>query len=267
LRILAFLFLLALFGSGPLTAQTPVDLTGPETNIWQHVTGPRQAIHGDLSNSDPVEQIRAQVTLEVVVSPDGRVLQAQALEGPAQLFESAEAVERARRFTPFTQNGSPVLAKIKDYVSIVPPEEWLPEKVPFPERVDFDDLFISLKRTRCYGTCPDYTVSVDGSGLVEFAGDKFVLEPGRHQAHISRDKVEELISEFRKADFLSAKDRYIASVTDMPTQTIYLRMGHTEKTVVVYAGTRVGMPDAVRELENQIDEVTGTKLWVKGNGR
>ena len=71
------------------------------------------------------------------------------------------------------------------------------------------------------------------------------------------------MSAFRKADFLSANDSYTASVTDNPSQTITLRMGQTTKTVIDYVGIEAGMPDAVRELEQQIDDAAGTRRWVK----
>ena len=185
------------------------------------------------------------VELEVVVSPGGQVLQAHATRGPAQFFEQAEAIEKARLFTPFTREGSPVLAKIEDTVSIAPPETWLPNKVPFPEKVDLRTLFIGLRRTSCYGTCPAYTVTLDGSGLVQFVGDAYVLVPGHHNAHVSRETILALLQAFRKADFLSANESYTASVTDNPSQTITLRMGETTKAVRDYVGTEAGMPDAV----------------------
>ncbi len=248
-----------------MAAQTPVELTAREANVWEHLAGPREAIHADLSKLNPMERMLAYVELEVIVSPGGRVLQAHATRGPAQFFEQAEAIERARLFTPFTREGSPVLARITDTVSIGPPETWLLNKVPFPEKVDLRTLFIALRRTSCYGTCPAYTVTLDGSGLVQFVGDAFVLVPGHHTAHVSRETIQALVSAFRKADFLSANDSYTASVTDNPSQTITLRMGQTTKTVIDYVGIEAGMPDAVRELEQQIDDAAGTRRWVKGN--
>ncbi len=41
------------------------------------------------------------------------------------------------------------------------------------------------------------------------------------------------------------------------------RNGHT-KRVVDYAGTSVGMPEAVHDIEQQIDRVANTAQWVRG---
>ncbi len=265
MRRRAFLFAVSLCGAGLLAAQTPVELTGKEANVWEHIAGPREAIHTDPGKLNPALGMSDYVELEIIVSPGGEVLQAHATEGPAQFYEQAEAIERARLFTPFTRDGHPVLAKLKDTVSIAPPETWLAGKVPFPEKVDLSTVTISLSRTSCYGTCPAYTVSLDGSGTVNFVGDRFVLVPGHHTAHVSPETVRALVNAFRTANFLSARDSYRAAVTDNPTQTITLRMGETSKTVTDYVGVRAGMPDAIQALEQQIDDAAGVKRWVKGD--
>jgi hypothetical protein len=261
----ALLLAFALYGTGSLAAQTPVELPPGEANLWQHIAGPREAIHADLSKLNPIERMNARVELEVIVSPGGRVLQAHATRGPAQFYEQAEAIERDRLFTPFTRDGRPVLAKVNDEVEIVPPETWLPNHVPFPEKVDLRTLVIALSRTRCYGRCPAYTVSLEGSGVVHFVGETYVLVPGHHTAHVSPETIQALLNAFRKANFLSAKESYSAMVTDNPSQTITLKMGETTKVVQDYVGTAVGMPDAIRALEQQIDEAAGTERWIKGN--
>ena len=96
----ALLLAFALYGTGSLAAQTPVELPPGEANLWQHTAGPREAIHADLSKLNPIERMNARVELEVIVSPGGRVLQAHATRGPAQFCEQAEAIERDRLFTP-----------------------------------------------------------------------------------------------------------------------------------------------------------------------
>jgi ankyrin repeat protein len=108
-------------------------------------------------------------------------------------------------------------------------------------------------------------VVIWGDGTVRFQGQSLVLLKGAHTAHISQAAVKDLFEAFRKADFLSAKSRYEAQVTDSPTQTITLTMGGWTKTVVDYVGSEAGMPDAVENLERQIDETAATDRWVKGS--
>jgi ankyrin repeat protein len=205
------------------------------------------------------------ITLIAIVSPDGRVTKAHAVDGEKELFPRAEQIERARTFKPFTHKRQVVTAEIIDYVSVVGPEEWLFWHVPFPATVDLRTVTMSLRRTVCFGTCPDYTVSIAGSGLVTFDGRALVLLPGHHTAQVPIAAARDLFNAFRKAEFLSAKEDYVAGVTDNPAHIITLRFDGRTKEVTDYAGTRVGLPDAVLDLERQIDQTAGTERWIKGN--
>src|SRR5271170_4047585 len=115
-----------------LMAQAPVELNGSEANLWDHRIGPQEAIHIDASKLglSPFVMFNANVELEVVVSPNGIVNDARAISGPKQLYQRAEQIELGRSFKPFTHDGTIVTAKIDDYVTIAPPEVWLPAAVP-----------------------------------------------------------------------------------------------------------------------------------------
>jgi ankyrin repeat protein len=233
-------------------------------DLWDHAIGPRDSIHTSLNTFRAIQMGQTNVTLDVIVSENGVVGSAHAIEGPAQFFEQAERLEMQRRFTPFTKDGMIVRAKIHDYVSILPPEEWLEPHLPFPAQIDMSTVRIGLSRTGCYGTCPAYTVTISGDGSVEFDGNSFVLVPGRHHAHISPNAVRNLLDAFRQGDFFSARDAYTANWTDNPTQTISLAIGERKKSVVDYVGTEAGLPDAVKDLERRIDETAETERWIKG---
>ena len=73
------------------------------------------------------------------------------------------------------------------------------------------------------------------------------------------------MSEFEKAKFFAAGDKYIAKVTDNPTYTLTLTVGGKTKTVTDYVGIEVGLPLAISDLENAVDDTAGTQRWIKGN--
>src|ERR1700685_3295683 len=62
-----------------------------------------------------------QVTLNVVVTPSGRVESAKAIIGPKEFYAEAELIEKAHVFKPFEKNGVAVRASVEDYVWILPP--------------------------------------------------------------------------------------------------------------------------------------------------
>ncbi len=248
-------------------AQAPiVELPDFDIDLRNHIMGPRLSIHGEpekLGLSEG-ESFMATVELEVVVAENGQVESVHAVKGPEQLYRQAEQIEKVRAFKPFTSNGKSIRVKFHDYVSVHPPEQWLRSKVSFPSAIDLNTVTIRLSRTGCFGSCPAYSVAISGDGTVYFQGRGMVLLPGTHTARVSPDAVQELLGAFRRADFLSAKDRYVAPVTDSSTQTIAMSWGMRTKTVVDYVGSEVGLPDAVEDLERQIDQTAGTDRWVKG---
>lgn len=141
---------------------------------------------------------------------------------------------------------------------------------------------ISLERTICLGSCPAYTVTIDGKGVVTFStdtpaiseasalsrrldyGKPAVLLPGRHTDRISQDAVEALAKRFEDIGFFSLQDKYVGGGTDFPTFEVTIDTGDRRKKVTDYMGWDVGMPGNVSELENEIDRVAGTARWLDG---
>lgn len=151
---------------------------------------------------------------------------------------------------------------------------------PFPAVIE-DELKITLQRTACFGSCPDYTVTIDGKGNVEFRtrGENF---PGEFEVHrsfsqsdgilfagVHTDKVDpgviaELVEQFREAKFFSLNDEYRAQITDNPAYILTINTGTASKTVVDYVGEEVGMPAVVTQLQKAVDRAAGTARWVDG---
>ena len=122
---------------------------------------------------------------------------------------------------------------------------------------------ITLVRSLCFGFCPDYTVTINGDGRVEYEGRRFVRVKGRQTGTASRDEVANLLAQFERAHFFDLRDEYRAQITDIPTYTIeFVHNGRT-KRVVDYGGPGAGMPEAVRDLENAIDRVANTAQWTR----
>lgn len=266
------LLFVAITGTGGIlasqsaAAQQPVmELQPQDAKLSEHRIGPETAVHVSDEEYRRLERGPTYVEFEIVVSENGRVEQA-ALTGYTKVHvEEARSIEMDRVFKPWTEDGANIRVKVHDYVALLPPERWAEVRVPFPQPWDLREASVQLRRTRCYGTCPDYQITIAGNGTVRFSGYGLVLIPGDHVAHIAPDAVRGLIADFEKADFFSARDQYAASVTDNPAQILTLSVaGHT-KTVKDYVGTEAGLPLAIRNLEAEVDEVAGTERWVKGD--
>jgi hypothetical protein len=58
-------------------------------------------------------------------------------------------------------------------------------------------LILTLRRTRCYGVCPDYRVSVDETGKVIFDGVRYVAATGRSEWRVPVETASSLIARVR----------------------------------------------------------------------
>ena len=256
-----------------LHAQQPIEIPPADVDLLEHRIGPETAIHLTPAEIPATQRFLGQNSLkfEIVVSPNGRVESAKFIGnitlGGNSTFkaEEAQAIELARTFRPWLLDGKPIRARVDDYVQLLPPEQWADTRIPFPEITDLSTVSISLTRSACFGSCPGYTVTLSGDGTVRYTGNESVLITGDHIAHISQDAVRELLLQFRKADFFSAKDKYQGGMFDIPSQTITLTIGTHSKTVIDYAGLDVGLPLAIRNLEQQIDETADTRRWIKSD--
>jgi len=58
-----------------------------------------------------------------------------------------------------------------------------------------DSARISLERRPCFGTCPVYTVTLEGSGVVRFEGVRFVKDTGTSVGTVPPARVDSLLAE------------------------------------------------------------------------
>ncbi|HEX8564622.1 MAG TPA: DUF6438 domain-containing protein [Pyrinomonadaceae bacterium] len=170
---------------------------------------------------------------------------------------------------------------------ILPTEQTQPTRTEPPAIESFipEDTFITLERTACYGTCPNYTVAVSADGTVIFSGSYYKTVKGVSvwtrtgviKSRISQEQVQRLIDEFERANYLSLKNSYViekdgcpAVATDNPTAYTSIQINGQNKSVKHYLGCLYltsgfdkSYPKELTALENRIDEIINTKQWMQ----
>jgi len=247
------------------------DEPDPHLNWIGHLVNIHADHLSELSSSVYYHSIK----LEVIVTADGRVEYAHAVEGPKELFSQAEAIEMVRRFKPFHKDGKRVKALITDHVMILPPEQPGP-KQPFPDVKDWNSLRFALERPPWYCEgCEAYRLEIRGDGTVIFEGESSaafharneIPDPhihGKYQGTISRQQVADLLEKFREADYFSLKDKYAMPATDLEEINTSLTVDSKTKKVLDYGGLEVGMPEAVTALEIAMDEAALAAFRAQG---
>jgi len=126
---------------------------------------------------------------------------------------------------------------------------------------------ITLRRTECFGSCPVYEVTIYGDGFVVYEGREHVRVQGVQHTKIAPADVSALIQAFREADYFNLQNEYRTiknadgtetHVTDMPTVYTSITLKGRHKEVEDY----VGAPGKLKELEQKIDDASGSKHWV-----
>lgn len=263
-----------LAGVGACTAEDAAPKVGFYKLDDQRLTGDTEVIAKEVGFSD--------LSILVTVDTSGKVIAAAATDNYRKLDPGpALALVRGWTFRPQTFEGKPVTAVGQVSVTYRTPPIPPDTTVPFPEG-DLSRASITLDRSACFGSCPDYRVTVRGDGTVgfdthddhfegtaaqvhlEFNGNN-VLLPGHHTAQVDPAKVARLFERFRAAHFWGLKKEYVYGATDNPTQMLTVRIGTASKTVTDYIGTEAGMPQEVRDLEDAVDAVADTARWVEGD--
>jgi hypothetical protein len=225
-----------------------------------------------------------EVPVIVTISPTGEVTEAESdPKRDTGGTDSAPALAAARRwkFRPFRYRGEPVPVRGTVNIAYRAPPKWRDPEAALPP-IDYSTLKIQLVRSACFfGGCPDYSVTIDGSGAVHFTGsqsvkappearglfgpDGSVLFPGEHRSRIDRATLDALIERFRAAHFFGLEAEYKSSITDQPTYVLKFETGGRSWAVTDDIGRLAGMPPVVTELENAVDGAAGTARWVTGD--
>jgi hypothetical protein len=130
------------------------------------------------------------------------------------------------------------------------------------EPTDMTNVVITLTRSRCFGVCPTYNVTIYGNGTVLYEGIANVNSIGIQRSNISENQVRQLISEFKKIDYFSLNETDIAShvVYDAPLFTTSLSINGRIKTIHHY---ETADPPVLTDLENTIDEIVNSSQWIQ----
>ena len=270
-RLLASLFCALMIAQAAQEREKPAQTAVvPYKESAAHLVGNRPFLR--VAADEAKDICFSSILMQVTVDTAGQVIAAKAIRqetGDAQLspevFTKAEAVVSSLRYSPFVRDGHPVIATVKECVFLLPQEIMPTRHVPFPEVKRLESVKMTLQRWGCYGSCPAYIVEVHGDGAVVYDGKSSVAFTGQHRGSIPQANVLELLNIFRTADYFSLDDEYRTNVSDSPTYITSIQIDGRRKQVKDYVGLEIGMPQAVADLENEIDRLSGSARWVRGN--
>lgn len=140
-----------------------------------------------------------------------------------------------------------------------------PELVALSDE-DLKTVTIQLERTRCYGTCPAYTLTIHGDGRVEYNGKSHVKETVAREGRVETEAVRRLVSDLGKMKFWEIAEDYSLAkckgrtCTDMPTAITELKIRGNTHRVTHYYGCG-SAPKSLFDIESAIDKAANSKQW------
>jgi hypothetical protein len=147
---------------------------------------------------------------------------------------------------------------------------WLPGKCHVMARTkDLNSAVIVLSRGTCLGTCPAYTISIHGDGAIEYMGERFVKVSGKQTASIASNDVMKILQRLDQAHFFALDDRAFAWCFDTSSVSIAVSVDGRTKSVVSDAGctgAKSGVQDEFVTAADDIDQIVGSKRWVRCEG-
>lgn len=126
-------------------------------------------------------------------------------------------------------------------------------------------VVIRMERTRCYGSCPAYVLTVHGDGRVEYVSKEGKEPAPPKQGTVAPSAIKTLVAEFAHAKFLSLPDYLLQKCTcrqctDLPSAITEINVqGRTHRVRHDYGCGCA--PKALFELESAIDKAANSELW------
>lgn len=117
-----------------------------------------------------------------------------------------------------------------------------------------------MKRTPCYGTCPQYQVTIFSNGLIKYEGKRYVDKIGCFHSKLSRKKIENIISLVYEINYFKMDSEYLSNVTDLPSVVTEVLVNGNNHSVVDEKISETKLNILYDEIDKLIIEVDEWKM-------
>lgn len=117
---------------------------------------------------------------------------------------------------------------------------------------------IGLERTPCFGTCPDYLVTLGADGAATYHGGRFAPRHGDYRADVPAAEFARVASRLGERGFFAMDSAYTQNVTDLPSATLTVTSATGNHAVMCYG---FGCPPAFHQLAALVDSVADGLSW------
>jgi hypothetical protein len=120
-----------------------------------------------------------------------------------------------------------------------------------------DDFSLTLERIGCLGSCPDYKVTIQSDGTLQYEGRAYVHVEGVRKKKLSLGVVQKLAQRLQEEDFFHWEEKKYVCI-DFPETHITATLNGARKQVIEGCNA----PGKVLKLASEIEKLTGVKRWI-----
>ncbi len=168
------------------------------------------------------------------------------------------------------------------FLVLLHPEVVAPQSIHSSDELRFDktsngfdrsNLVVSLERKGCFGTCPQYKVTVFGDGRVDYVGFQHVKTIGRAETQISASAIAEMKAALAKSRYFYLRSSYgfisdgcSSPNADSPTAYTTVQQGKKTKSIKRSDGcSDIPKDSSIKRLvkfELEVDRLVGIEKWI-----
>lgn len=120
---------------------------------------------------------------------------------------------------------------------------------------------ISLEKTACFGTCPQYILTINGKGEMQFNGKQFTKMDGIWTSQLKTQEIIELFGTLDNANLFSFENDYPSNYTDLPSSILIYKQNGKSKTIRIEGNHPVKLDEILKNIIARMDSAK----WVNAN--
>ncbi len=111
-------------------------------------------------------------------------------------------------------------------------------------------LSVSMRRTACFGRCPQYSIDIKGDGTAIYTGIRFTPDSGSYTKNIGAQKAREIMDRVKLDRVDTCQNAYHSRIQDLPGMILTVQYSDSTKTI---RDAGYG-PGFLKDIANAIDE-------------
>jgi hypothetical protein len=124
---------------------------------------------------------------------------------------------------------------------------------------------IELARGPCFGSCPQYTITVQGDGRAEYLGrQRYSRFDSKRVGKIESEKIMQILQTLDQAKFMTLDDRAFSWAFDTPSVGVCIwEDGRTKRVVsdAGFVGSKNGRQSRFVDATQEIDSILKSTKW------